>query len=79
MQFGLLVCLNNHMSKFSKEELEKFKKDLDQINLDSQSELEDSYYGKEIERVQAELKALKNAKNDHNILDELKKNMEKED
>jgi hypothetical protein len=29
--------------------------------------------------VQAELKALKNAKNDHNILDELKKNMEKED
>ncbi len=34
------------MSKFTKEELAKFKQDLDDINLDSESELEDSYYGK---------------------------------
>jgi hypothetical protein len=67
------------MSKYSKEEQEKFKRDLEEINLDSESDLEDSFYAKEMTRMQQELQSIKNAKKDLHILDELKKNIEKED
>lgn len=41
--------------------------------------MEDSFYAKEMTRMQQELKAIKLAKNDQHILEELKRNMEKED
>ena len=52
---------------------------MDDINLDSESELEDSFYERETRRMQAELTSIRAHAADPDILSEVRRNLEKEE
>jgi hypothetical protein len=50
------------MSRFTEEEQERFRKGLEDINLDSDSELEESFHENQKMRLQLEIQKLRQAK-----------------